>query len=524
MEYHQKNTEPHLYNLQIRTLFFTNGCLFLCAEFVYDVFMKDVSGGGHVIKYFFGSNEVMAEYYLGIDIGASSGRHILAHMEEGKMVLEEIHRFPNGMSRKDGELCWDTEALFKEIITGMHKCVELGKIPVSVGIDTWAVDFVLLDEQDKVIGNTVGYRDSRTQGMDEKVYETISLPELYHRTGIQKQMFNSIYQLMALKQKKPQELEKARTFLMIPDYFHFLLCGEKCVEYTNATTTQLVSPVTKTWDMELIGKLGYPAEIFPQIRMAGTVLGELRADIAKQVGYSCKVVLPATHDTGSAVLAVPSNAPETMYISSGTWSLMGVERKEADCSDESMACNFTNEGGYAYRFRYLKNIMGLWMIQSLKKEIRDAYSFAQLCEMASKEDITSIVDCNDDSFLAPESMQEAVREYCRKSGQQIPETTAQMAAVIYNSLAVCYRDTVKEIEKLTDVSYDCIHVVGGGANAQYLNELTSKRTGKTVYAGPTEATAIGNLTVQMMADGVLTDLTQARKTIFDSFDIKTYQP
>lgn len=465
----------------------------------------------------------MAEYFLGIDIGASSGRHILAHMEKGKMILEEVHRFPNGMSKKDGELCWDTKALFHEIKLGMRKCAELGKIPISVGIDTWAVDFVLLDEQDEVIGNTVGYRDSRTQGMDEKVYETISLEELYHKTGIQKQIFNSIYQLMAIKEKKPEQLQKAKTFLMIPDYFHFLLCGKKCVEYTNATTTQLVSPVTKTWDMGLINSLGYPTNIFPEIKMAGTVLGELTKEIADEVGFTCSVVLPATHDTGSAVLAVPSNAPQTMYISSGTWSLMGVERMEADCSDKSMECNFTNEGGYDYRFRYLKNIMGLWMIQSLKKEIHDQYSFAELCEMASRETISSIVDCNDDTFLAPESMQEAVKAFCKRTNQQIPQTTGEMAAVIYNSLAVCYENTVNEIEAMTGVNYECIHVVGGGANAQYLNELTAKKTGKTVYAGPTEATAIGNLTVQMMAAGVLKSLTEARKTIFDSFDIRTYQ-
>lgn len=464
-----------------------------------------------------------AEYFLGIDIGASSGRHILAHMENGKMVLEEIHRFPNGMSKKNGELCWDTKTLFYEIKQGMRKCAELGRIPVSVGIDTWAVDFVLLDEEDNVIGNTVGYRDSRTQGMDKKVYEKVSLKELYHKTGIQKQMFNSIYQLMAIKEKKPEELQRAKTFLMIPDYFHFLLCGKKCVEYTNATTTQLVSPVTKNWDMELMETLGYPKNIFPEIKMAGTVLGELTKEIADEVGFTCKVVLPATHDTGSAVLAVPSNAPETMYISSGTWSLMGVERMNADCSDKSMECNFTNEGGYDYRFRYLKNIMGLWMIQSLKKEINDAYSFAQLCEMASKESISSIVDCNAAAFLAPESMQEAVKEFCKKSKQQIPQTIGEMAAVIYNSLTVCYKNTVKEIEAMTGVAYECIHVVGGGANAQYLNELTARETGKTVYAGPTEATAIGNLTVQMMAAGVLKSLTEARKTIFASFDIKTYE-
>lgn len=465
----------------------------------------------------------MSKYYLGIDIGASSGRHILAHTENGKMLLEEIHRFPNGMSKKDGELCWDTKGLFEEIKTGMKKCAELGKIPESVGIDTWAVDFVLLDEKDEVIGNTVGYRDGRTTGMDDKVYEIIPLDELYSKTGIQKQIFNSIYQLMSLKQNKPEQLEKARTFLMIPDYFHYLLCGKKCVEYTNATTTQLVSPETKVWDMGLIDRLSYPTQIFPEIKMAGTVLGELTPEIEAEVGYNCKVVLPATHDTGSAVLAVPSNADNTLYISSGTWSLMGVERKEADCSELSMQCNFTNEGGYDYRFRYLKNIMGLWMIQSLRKEIDNQYSFAELCEMASHEDITSIVDCNDESFLAPENMQEAVKVFCQKTNQTVPETTAQMAAVIYNSLAVCYKDTVAEIEKMTGVSYDCIHVVGGGANAQYLNELTAKQTGKTVYAGPTEATAIGNLAVQMLAAGEMKDLFETRKVIFDSFDVKTYK-
>lgn len=464
----------------------------------------------------------MANYYLGIDIGASSGRHILAHMENGKMVLEEIHRFPNGMSKKDGELCWDTQELFREIKAGMRKCAELGKIPVSVGIDTWAVDFVLLDEQDQVIGNTVGYRDSRTQGMDEKVYETIPLKELYQRTGIQKQMFNTIYQLMALKEKKPEQLAKAKTFLMIPDYFHFLLCGKKCVEYTNATTTQLVSPVTKVWDMGLISSLGYPTDIFPEIRMAGTVLGNLTEEIAKEVGFSCKVVLPATHDTGSAVLAVPSNEEHTLYISSGTWSLMGVERKEADCSIESMRCNFTNEGGYDYRFRYLKNIMGLWMIQSVRKEIAPEQSFGEICDKASKESIKSLVDCNDDRFLAPENMTREVQQACQESGQQVPEGIAQVAAVIYNSLAKCYAETIVEIEEMTGVSYNCIHVVGGGANAAYLNELTAKATGRVVYAGPTEATAIGNLTAQMMANRELTSLSQARKTIFDSFDIKTY--
>ena len=315
----------------------------------------------------------MQQYYLAIDIGASSGRHILGSVQDGKIVLEEIHRFPNGMSEKNGHRCWDVDKLFQEILTGMKKCKELGKIPVSVGIDTWAVDFVLLNEKDERIGDAVGYRDSRTEGMDEEVYRIIPEEELYGRTGIQKQIFNTIYQLMAVKKQSPEQLEQAKTFLMIPDYFHFLLSGVKAVEYTNASTTQLVSPDTFDWDKELMERLGYPTDIFPEIVKPGTVLGNLTEEIARQVGYSCKVVAPATHDTGSAVLAVPASDSDFLYISSGTWSLMGVERRSADCSHKSKVRNFTNEGGYERRFRYLKNIMGLWMIQSVKKELNDQF-------------------------------------------------------------------------------------------------------------------------------------------------------
>lgn len=465
----------------------------------------------------------MKQYYLAIDIGASSGRHILGHMEDGKMVLEEIHRFPNGMREKDGHKCWDTEALFSAIVEGMKKCKEAGKIPVSMGIDTWAVDFVLLDKEDRMIGNAVGYRDSRTAGMDEKVYEIIPEESLYGRTGIQKQIFNTIYQLMAVKEQHPEALEQAESMLMIPEYFNFLLTGKKAAEYTNASTTQLVSPETKDWDYELIGMLGYPKRIFQKIEKPGTVLGSLTEELQRKVGFDCKVILPATHDTGSAVMAVPTNEDNTIYISSGTWSLMGTELKEANCSAESKRHNFTNEGGYDYRFRYLKNIMGLWMIQSVRKELAPDQGFGEICEAASKTAITSLVDCNADRFLAPENMTEEVQAACRENGEQVPEGIAEVASVIYNSLAKCYAQTITEIEEMSGVTYDSIHVVGGGANAAYLNELTAKATGKTVYAGPTEATAIGNLTAQIIAAGELSDLQEARKCIFDSFEIKIYR-
>ena len=464
----------------------------------------------------------MDRYYLAVDIGASSGRHMLASMQDGKMQLEEVYRFPNGMDDKNGTLCWDVDRLFTEIKNGLKKCKEIGKIPVSMAIDTWGVDYVLLDQDDRILGDTVGYRDSRTEGMDEKVYEVIPQDELYARTGIQKQIFNTVYQLMAVKESHPEYLEQAESILMIPDYFHFLLTGVKKNEYTNATTGQLVSPKTNDWDYELIEMLGYNPKMFRPVSMPGTVVGEFTEEVQKEVGFNCTVVLPATHDTGSAVLAVPTNDDDAVYISSGTWSLLGIERKEADCSMESMKANFTNEGGYDHRFRYLKNIMGLWMIQSVKKEFTEDLSFAQICEMASKETIPSIVDCNDDCFLAPKSMIKAVQDFCSRTGQQVPETVGEISSVIYNSLAKCYGDTVQEIEEITGKKYSTIYVVGGGSNAGYLNELTAKYTGKKVSAGPSEATAIGNVIVQMLHDGVFKDLPEARTCVRESFDVVMY--
>lgn len=326
----------------------------------------------------------MRNYYLAVDIGASSGRHILGHLENKNMVLEEVYRFENGMVKQDGKLLWDTGRLFDEIVNGMKKCRELNKIPVSMSIDTWAVDYVLLDAQDNVLGDTYGYRDIRTSGMDEEVYKIIPENKLYGRTGIQKQIFNSVYQLMEVKQNTPELFEKSRTFLMLPDYFQFLLTGNKVSEYTNGTSTQLVSPADKQWDKELIRMLGYPADIFLTLQMPGTEVGNLKKEIQECVGFDCKVVLCASHDTASAVMAMPAAGGDGLYISSGTWSLMGIETMDAICTEESRRSNFTNEGGYGFRFRYLKNIMGLWMIQSVRHEQDDRYSFAQLCEMAEE--------------------------------------------------------------------------------------------------------------------------------------------
>lgn len=465
----------------------------------------------------------MSKYFLAIDIGASSGRHILGSIVDGKIVLEEVYRFWNGMDNVDGTLCWDVERLFKEIIEGMKKCKEIGKVPVSVGIDTWGVDFVLLDKDDHIVGRTVGYRDHRTDGMDEEVYKIVSRDELYARTGIQKAIYNTIYQLMAVKKYHPEHMEQAETMLMIPDYFHYKLSGKKVQEYSEATTAQLVNPATKNWDYELIEKLGFKKEIFQEILMPGTAIGNLTEEVQKLVGYDCQVVLPPTHDTASAVMAVPTNAEDTCYISSGTWSLMGVERADADCSKASEIANFTNEGGYNGRITYLANIMGLWMIQSVRNQLAPDMSYGELCAQAAQQTIETVVDCQDESFLSPEDMVEAVKDYCRKINQQVPESLPELACVIYNSLAKCYAEKLAEIEKLTGKKYDKIHIIGGGSNAQYLNELTAKYTGVAVHAGPGEATAIGNILAQMIEEGVFADLASARQCVADSFEIQIYE-
>lgn len=465
----------------------------------------------------------MEKYFLAIDIGASSGRHILGSLENGKIVLEEIHRFWNGMDDRNGTLCWDVDRLFHEIIEGMKKCREIGKIPVSVGIDTWGVDYVLLDKDDNMLGQAVGYRDHRTDGMDEEVYRIISEEDLYARTGIQKQIFNTVYQLMAVKKQNPEYMEKAAALLMIPDYFHYKLCGKKVQEYSNATTGQLVDPKTKDWDYELIEMLGFNKNMFQKIYMPGEAVGNLTEEVKNMVGYDCQVVLPPTHDTASAVMAVPSNEEKVCYISSGTWSLMGVERDDADCSAKSRAANFTNEGGYQGRITYLANIMGLWMIQSVRNQLAPDMSYGDLCEQASKETIQTLVDCQDESFLSPDDMVEAVKDYCRKASLTVPETLPELASVIYNSLAKCYQEKLQEIENLTGTKYDRIHIIGGGSNAAYLNELTAKYTGIPVYAGPGEATAIGNILTQMIQDGEFTDLKQARECVANSFEIKIYK-
>lgn len=465
------------------------------------------------------------KYHLAIDIGASSGRHILGHVEKGCMMLEEIYRFDNIQVRKNGHDCWNTEQLWQSILEGLRACKAVNKVPETMGIDTWAVDFVLMGADGRPVSDAVAYRDKRTKGAMEQAERGLPFPELYARTGIQKQVFNTAYQLTALQREHPEQLAAASRLLMIPEYFNYLLTGNMLNEYTNATSTALVNAYTRSWDDTVIAALGLPRRIFGPLHLPGARVGRFTGEVQGAVGFDCDVLLPATHDTGSAFLAVPARDENAVYISSGTWSLLGVENESPITGEASMLANFTNEGGYRYRYRYLKNIMGLWMIQSVKKEWEaegERYSFGEICERASRERIASIVDCNDSCFLAPDSMCRAVADFCNAGGQQVPRTRWEMAAVIYNSLAACYGACVKELEQLTGISYDRIHIVGGGANADYLNRLTANATGRTVYAGPAEATAIGNLAAQMIKGGEYASLADARESIFRSFEIKTY--
>lgn len=462
-------------------------------------------------------------YYLAIDIGASSGRHILGSLENGKYILEEVYRFENGYSPKNGHSCWDINSLEENVIAGIAKCKEIGKIPKTIGIDTWGVDFALLDEKDELIGDIVAYRDKRTEGVPEALEKVIPFEELYARTGIQKQPYNTIYQLLALKEEAPEQLERAKTLLFMPEYLSFVLTGIKKNEYTIATTSALVDANSKQWDLDLIKSLGLPTEIFGELHTPGSTVGELSQEIVQRVGFTATVVFPATHDTGSAFLAVPARDESAVYISSGTWSLLGTESLVPNTTQVSCEANFTNEGGYDYRYRYLKNIMGLWMIQSIRRNLDKKYSFAQLEEMAKESTyFTSTVDVNDNCFLAPDNMIDAVKGYCEKTGQSVPQTIGEVMQCVYISLAKCYGGAIKNLEQLTGKQYTSVNIVGGGSKDGYLNSLTAKFTGLPVFAGPTEGTALGNLMCQMISDGVFDDLSKARAAIKESFEIKTF--
>ena len=447
------------------------------------------------------------------------------------MHLKEVYRFENRLVTKNGHLCWDMDALWNSVLEGLRACRAAGYVPATLSIDTWAVDFVLLDENGGVLGDTVAYRDGRTEGERARLEPVLPFAEHYARTGIQYQPFNTAYQLTALKREHPEQLAAARTFLMVPDYLNYKLTGVAANEYTNASTTALVGAESRNWDDELIARLGLPRGIFQPIRMPGQVLGRFTAAVREAAGFDCTVLLPATHDTGSAFLAVPARDENAVCLSSGTWSLLGVENPVPITSAASAAANFTNEGGYGGTYRYLKNIMGLWMIQSVRRELGEHApngtrpAFPELIAAAKEASgYPGLVNADDDRFLAPNSMIGEITAACAEAGYPAPATTGEVMQAIYNSLADDYRRAIAALQSLTGKTYESVNIVGGGSQDGYLNQMAANVTGLSVYAGPTEGTALGNLMVQFIAAGEYADLQAARDAIKQSFAIQEVLP
>lgn len=457
--------------------------------------------------------------HLAVDIGASSGRVIALDFNQKTIQLNEIHRFTNGIQEQNGHLCWDIHYLFNEILTGIELALAQHLNPQTIGIDTWAVDFVLLDDKDELLTDTISYRDHRTDGIMAETFKKITKEILYARTGIQFQQFNTLYQLEALKKSDSSVIEKAKTFLMIPDYLNFLLTGQKFVEYTNATTTQLINGQTRQWDEQIMQTVGIDESIFPEIIEPGTKIGSLTTALQQRFGQDITVIAPATHDTASAILSVPCTDEDIIYLSSGTWSLMGIEISNPIMKAHALKYNFTNEGSMNQKIRFLKNIMGMWMIQEIRKQYDHLFSFSELVTFAKKHaEFPSIIDVNDARFLSPDDMLQAIRDYCAETHQPIPYEIGEFTSCVYNSLAVSYAQTVQEIEAIVGTTYDAVYVIGGGSKNEYLNQLIANHTNKRVYAGLEEATAIGNGIAQMIATQDIPDLATARQIVSHTFE------
>ena len=424
------------------------------------------------------------KYYLAIDIGASSGRHIIGWREGDEIKTKEVYRFPNGVTKQDGHLIWDIECLYNSVLAGLREAFRLYPQIESLSIDTWGVDYVLLDG-DKAILPVYAYRDSRTEAVIPKVHEIISFSELYSKVGCQFQPFNSIYQLY--DDKLNGRLDRATDMLMIPEYLMYKLCGVKAREYTNATTMGMVND---EFDMDIVRRLGYPEYLFPKFSQPKTILGDLLPEIAEKVGGNTKGVLCATHDTGSAVEGIPmeENSP---YISSGTWSLLGVKTPKPITDKGSEEANYSNEGGVGYN-RYQKNIMGMWLVNELQRELCPDTPFPEIVKMAQESACEITVDASAQEFLAPESMKAAFDD---ATGGL--ESIGDYFRCAYKSLALSYKQAIDELEANTGRKYEKLYIVGGGAKNEFLNRLTEEATGKQVIALPIEATALGNLKIQM---------------------------
>ena len=450
------------------------------------------------------------KYHLAIDIGASGGRHIIGYIENGIMKLKEIYRFENSLQEENGSLVWDVGHIFEEVLNGLRACKSKGIIPETVAIDTWGVDYVLLDKNKNELFPVYCYRDSRTTQAVLKSEQLVPFEELYSETGIQKQNYNTVYQLFC--DKESGRLEKAKHFLMMPAYLSYKLTGVMLNEYTNCTTTSLVSAKTKRWDSLILKRFGFDEELLGKIEEPGTLVGWFKEEVSKELGFSSKVVFCPSHDTASAVAACPLEK-DSVYISSGTWSLIGTETEEAIISPQSRIYNFANEGGINHRFRFLKNYMGMWLLQNIRKNLNKTLSYDEMMNLAKESGNFEFFDVNDDTLVAPTSMIDSIRNLLKKPDMPL----GAVINSVYHSLAKSYAAAVLEIESVTGRAVSAIHIVGGGSKDTYLNELTAKYTGKSVTAGPVEATATGNLLSQFMYSGEIKDLQHGRKIISESF-------
>ena len=451
---------------------------------------------------------------LAIDLGAESGRVMAVHFDGSRLQLEEVYRFSNHALLVNGSLHWDILGLWREVQVGIGR--SRGR-PASLAVDTWGVDFGLLDRNGNLIGNPVCYRDQRTEGMMDVVFERVAKADVFAQTGIQFMAINTLYQMMSLVGSP--HLQIAERFLTVPDLLNFWLTGTQVCEFSNATTTQMLNPYSGYWATEMLDTLGIPTHIFPEVVQPGTHLGTFNA---------IPVLAPACHDTGSAVAGVPTETENFAYISSGTWSLVGLEVMGPVVNQAALTINASNEGGVYGTFRLLKNVMGLWLLQQCRatwQKAGRAYSYAELVVLAeSAKALQSIVDPNDDRFLPPGDHPAHIRDFCQQSGQLLPQTDAAIARCVFESLALAYRDVLLDLQALTGRTIEVIHVVGGGARNRLLNQLTADATGIPVLAGPTEATVIGNALVQLISLGELAHLKEGRQLVANSYRLERFEP
>jgi rhamnulokinase len=475
------------------------------------------------------------QVYLAVDMGASSGRVVAGLFDGAKLQLKDVHRFENGAVTANDNLHWDLLRQWTHICDGLRAAgSEYGDAIKSVGVDTWGVDFGLLGRGDELLGNPYHYRDARTVGMMDAAFAQVSRDEIFAETGLQFMELNTLYQLLAMKESNSAILEAAEAFLMMPDLFHWLLTGQKANEFTDATTTQFYNPQTQGWSTALFDRFGLPTNILGEIAQPGTRLGTLRQSVCDTTGLpGIDVVLPGTHDTASAVMAVPSSSqpsmsPDWCYISSGTWSLMGAEIPSPIINDTVSRFNFTNEGGVGGTIRLLKNIAGLWLVQECRRIWKLAghdYGWSTLGEMSSKSHpLVSLVNPDDAGFVAPKDMPAAIREYCRKTGQVVPEDEGSIIRCVLQSLALRYRSVLDMLEEMTGNRVETIHIVGGGTQNRQLCQMTADACNRRVVTGPIEATAIGNVMMQAVAAGAVSDIAEARSVIRDSFEMDEYAP